>query len=304
MNYTISPATWSENEQALRLVRTRVFIEEQSVAPELEWDGEDAGASHWLALDNRGNAVGTVRMLRDGHIGRMAILRDCRAQGIGRALLDAVLAHARKNGLFEVYLYAQTQAVDFYAKAGFAVCGEEFMDADIPHRTMRLQLAERRLLGEHGGNFVPTSIADVALDIIRQTRQHLRILSYDLDPASFDTGDIENALSALARKSRFSEIRILVLDTSKLVHQGHRLLTLHHRLSSSIRIRRPRNDPHDISDNLILADRCGIVCQSIREPETVWANFNNRPIAQNYISQFDDLWERAIEDPELRQLRM
>ncbi len=134
--------------------------------------------------------------------------------------------------------------------------------------------------------------------------RHLRILSFDLDPPVFDRDAIADAVSALARKSRHTDVRILVVDNSKLVARGHRLLQLQRRLSSSIGIRQPRSEPHDIRDNLIIADQSGIVVQSIREPENLYANFNNRPVAFNHISQFDDLWERATVNPDLRQLEI
>lgn len=304
MSFSIEPTTWQDNREALSSVRTRVFVEEQAVPAALEWDDCDDTAYHWLATADDGAPIGTARMLRDGHIGRMAVVPAWRGRGVGSALLAAALRRAREDDLYEAYLYAQTHAVPFYERAGFQVVGEPFMDANIPHLTMRLQLAPRRLLGVHGGDFAPPGYADAAAELIAQAGKQLRILSADLDPTTFGRDDIIAALSALARKSRFSDIRVLVLDNSKLVGGKHGLLALQRRLSSSIRFRRPRNDPVDIRDNLIIADLSGILVQSIREPEAIRANFNNRPVAQNYIAQFDDLWERAEEDPELRQLEI
>ena len=304
MNYTIRTADWTEDRAALQAIRRRVFIEEQSVPEELEWDNRDDFARHWLALNADGEPIGTLRLLNDGHIGRMAVLRDYRGHGVGNALLQTALQQARDDKLFETYLYAQVQALDFYRKAGFTVSGGEFMDAGIPHLPMRLQLAEQRLLGVHGGNFAPPSLAAVAADIISQADQQLRILSFDLEPSVFDQPEIEASISALARKSRYSQIRLLVVDTTRIVSRGHRLLKLQRRLSSSIGIRRVRCAPHEVKDSLILADQCGIICQSIREPDKLWANFNNRPITRNYLSQFDDLWEQGIIDHDLRQLEI
>lgn len=304
MHYTIREATWSADRDALQAIRTRVFVEEQAVPVELEWDEHDDFASHWLALDQQGQPIGTTRMLRDGHIGRMAVLADWRQQGVGSGLLQAALQRARELNLFEAYLYAQVHAVPFYEKAGFTVHGEEFMDANIPHLTMRLQLAGQRQLGSHGGNFAPDHFAGAALDLVSQTEKHLRILSQSLDPHTFDTPEMVAAISALARKSRFSEIRLLIVDTSGLVHRGHRLINLQRRLSSTIKVRRPRHEVMEMKDNLVIADQCGIICQSMQEPEKLWANYNNRPVAQTLIGQFDDWWERAIEDPELRQLEI
>lgn len=137
----IRAADWSGDKAALADVRRRVFIEEQAVPEDLEWDGEDAGAQHWLALIDDAS-VGTVRMRAGGHIGRMAVLKEQRQAGIGSLLLAAAISAARAQGLDEVRLHAQVQALDFYARHGFVAEGEEFMDAGIAHLEMRLRFSD------------------------------------------------------------------------------------------------------------------------------------------------------------------
>ena len=303
MSVIIRPANWEQDQTLLSAVRETVFIQEQNVDVELEWDGYDTQAQHWLAMLD-GQAVGTCRMLKDGHIGRMAVLKDFRQQGIGRKLLQAAIDYAQEQHYFETYLHAQTHALGFYQQAGFTPYGEEFLDAGIPHMAMRKAISSRRLLGQHGGDFSVKNFAASALELIEQCSKQLRILSYDLDPKTFDTVEMANCLSALARKSRYTEICILVVDSQNISRRGHRLLDLHRRLSSKILLRRTNAQPHDIKENLIIADHCGIICQSIREPEKTWGNFNNQPIAKNQISLFDDLWHRASEDKNLRQLEI
>jgi predicted GNAT family N-acyltransferase len=136
----IRVAAWAGDSDALAAIRRRVFIEEQQVPEELEWDGEDACAQHWLAL-REGQPVGTVRLLVDGHIGRMAVLARERKQGLGSKLLRAAIDAAREQAMGEVYLHAQLQALGFYARHGFVAEGEMFMDAGITHRVMRLVLS-------------------------------------------------------------------------------------------------------------------------------------------------------------------
>ena len=138
--YTIRSARWPEDEPALRAVRERVFVEEQAVPLDLEWDGLDAGARHLLALAD-GQPIGTVRMLSDGHIGRMAVLATWRRRGVGSALLGRLLDDARAARLHGVWLNAQTHAVSFYERFGFNADGREFLDAGIPHRRMVLKFA-------------------------------------------------------------------------------------------------------------------------------------------------------------------
>ncbi|HEY3698537.1 MAG TPA: GNAT family N-acetyltransferase, partial [Spongiibacteraceae bacterium] len=128
MTIEIRAANWIDNSATLSEIRRRVFIEEQQVPQELEWDGEDEDAQHWLALRDD-EPIGTARMLRDGHIGRIAVLSRSRARGIGSALLQAAIDCAAQRQLREVYLHAQTHALSFYQRFGFAVEGPEFQDA-------------------------------------------------------------------------------------------------------------------------------------------------------------------------------
>lgn len=136
---TVRVASWENDRQALRLVRETVFIREQGVPVELEWDEHDATCVHLLALDPAGNPIGTARLLPNGSIGRMAVLAAWRKTGIGSFLLRQMLNEAKNRRLTQVSLNAQAHALEFYRKFGFNVTGEEFMDAGIPHVTMSLQ---------------------------------------------------------------------------------------------------------------------------------------------------------------------
>lgn len=136
MSYLIAPAAWPGDEASIRAIREQVFVREQQVPAELEWDGKDADCVHLLAYDMDGKAVGTARMQADGHIGRMAVLADWRGQGIGGALLQMLIERAAAHQLAEVFLHAQTQAAGFYHQHGFIAVGDEFEEAGIPHVRM------------------------------------------------------------------------------------------------------------------------------------------------------------------------
>lgn len=303
MTIEIRPALWSRDNDTLAEIRRRVFIEEQSVPEALEWDAEDEAAQHWLAFIES-QPVGTARMLRSGHIGRMAVLAHGRGRGIGSALLKAAIGYAHNTQLREVYLHAQTHAIAFYERHGFVAEGPEFIDAGIPHRTMRLTLRAHRVLGVDTGRFAATNRAATALELAQQCRRHLRLLSNSLDHELFNSSAFVDAISQLARKSRNSEIRLLVVETQPIVERGHKLLQLQRRLSSTIQLRRADCEPIDIKENFLVADDRGILCFSLKEPEKAWADFNNRPVAEDYSVQFDELWHRSIDDPELRLLHI
>ena len=132
-------ADWHVDREILRTLRGEVFIGEQSVPANMEWDEFDAQSRHVVAIAD-GVPIGTGRLLPDGHIGRMAVLRRWRGQGAGSALLTGLMDIARDLGVQRVKLNAQVQALPFYLGHGFQVEGEEFQDAGIPHRRMWLDL--------------------------------------------------------------------------------------------------------------------------------------------------------------------
>lgn len=131
---------WIDLRDEAAPIRYAVFVDEQKVPAEIELDDWDALSLHALALDAQGRVLGTGRLLPDGHIGRMAVLQSARGQGVGTALLRALLQAARARGDREVVLSAQTHAMPFYEKAGFIAEGDEYDDAGIPHRQMRLSM--------------------------------------------------------------------------------------------------------------------------------------------------------------------
>ena len=136
-NYQYIHANWQLHKAKLREVREAVFIKEQSVPLELEWDEFDHTAEHILVLDGE-YAIATGRLCHDGSIGRMAVLKSYRKQGIGGQILNNLLTLAKEKSFNQVSLHAQTHAIDFYKKFGFISEGNEFLEANIPHYLMRL----------------------------------------------------------------------------------------------------------------------------------------------------------------------
>lgn len=134
-NLYVRVADWQKDNAELRRIRETVFVAEQSVPPELEWDAEDATAVHFLAFDGD-YAVGAARLLPDGQVGRVSVLRDWRGLKVGDAILQAVIAHAEGMGVREQRLSAQVHATAFYERHGFKVVSGEFLDAGLPHVDM------------------------------------------------------------------------------------------------------------------------------------------------------------------------
>ena len=138
--FSVRVLPWTEALALARPVREAVFIIEQRVPRELEWDEWDARSDHALAVDENGRAIGTARLLPDGRIGRMAVLKEQRGTGVGAALLQTLLARARARGMTRITLHAQTHAAGFYRRFGFSARGGELFEAGIPHLEMALDL--------------------------------------------------------------------------------------------------------------------------------------------------------------------
>ncbi len=132
--------TWAELGPQAQRIRTEVFVQEQRIPAELEWDEADHTAVHALAVNRLGQAVATGRLLQQSpgvaRIGRMAVDRTLRGTGVGRQVLQALLAAAAARGDREAMLHAQRSAAAFYLGLGFEARGEEFEEAGIPHIEM------------------------------------------------------------------------------------------------------------------------------------------------------------------------
>ncbi len=133
---------WAQLQTSAQAVRTEVFVHEQGIAPEDEWDAEDTTALHAVLRDTQGHPLGNARLLQPtpslAKVGRMAVLRESRGKGYGARLLHALLIEARRRGHKEVRLSAQRSAEGFYAAHGFTVVGEPFDEVGIPHIEMQL----------------------------------------------------------------------------------------------------------------------------------------------------------------------
>jgi predicted GNAT family N-acyltransferase len=135
--------SWESARAEASRIRFRVFVEEQGVPRDIELDERDPDCVHALAYEH-GKAVGTGRLLpreenarEVAHVGRMAVLAECRGRGIGSRILESLIDKARERGEKQVALSAQVHAVEFYKNHGFQPAGEIYEEAGIPHRKMR-----------------------------------------------------------------------------------------------------------------------------------------------------------------------
>ena len=132
-------ANWAEIEQDARQIRTAVFIEEQNIVAEDEWDESDSVALHFIFYDEN-QPIATARLLENNSIGRVAVLEQYRGKGIGRLLMEKIIEQAKLEKRPFLKLSAQVHAIIFYQNLGFTVQGDPYLDCGIPHNDMLMQL--------------------------------------------------------------------------------------------------------------------------------------------------------------------
>ncbi len=324
MDVHVVPVDWSSHREALQAIRGAVFIEEQGVPKEIEWDGEDDVSHHFMAINEAGQRVGCGRLLPSGRIGRMAVLPEFRGQGIGRQILDAAIARACELGFRRVTLHAQKAVVDFYRKAGFLPEGGEFSEAGIPHQAMALELpipfeaqtdvprvevrqeaapAEAQEAEFHQYDGESESV-DGLLSFLATPSRTVRIYSQELDHALFDRADVTDALSAFVRHGPPARAQILIHSSSSIVSRGHQLLELARRLDSKIEIRKVPGELATDRASFVLADERGYYLLPDHREYQAMANAFDPVQAERLAERFDYLWDRSEADPDLRVLRL
>jgi len=316
----IERVSWQAAENELRALREAIFINEQQVPEELEWDGRDDSGAHVLAFDEQNRPIGTGRLLPDGHIGRMAVLPPWRHQGVGSALLTALIAIAQKMRLPKVELDAQTQAQGFYQRHGFQPVGKVFMDAGILHQRMQrelpvstsdapettLDLSTQKLGESRDILYLQTrgDNRDVALGLVQQAHRSLHLFTHNLDPALYDTREFVEAVKQLAIQSPHSKVYILLKDPTTAVTRGHRIVELARRISSHVFIHRVAEEDQDRIDSFMVVDEVGILRRAHGARFEGTAEFNNPGEARQLLKSFNDAWERSVPEAELRRLHI
>lgn len=300
---SVREGRWPEDESDLQALRTTVFVREQGVPVEIEWDGQDALAQHVIA-EIDGEMAGCGRLLPDGRIGRLAVLLRYRGQGIGAQLLDALIKLSYASGLPQVHLHAQSDAVPFYTRAGFDSRGEPFYEAGIEHLDMHRALDYRDCEHNLTGITYPQPFAQLVIAQARLARRELAILSPTLDHRIFHDRELSAALGTLMRGGRRNRLRILVGDPRPLVQRGHSLLQLARRLPSRVELRSLREHPDWDGDTAILRDRDSLLALPSQDTKLGFYRPGDRGRCESALLRYETLWNASRVDPELRALSL
>ena len=313
-DFRVEPADYSADFKDLRSIREPVFVIEQQVPIEEEWDALDPHCQHVIARDAQHQPIGTGRLTPERKIGRMAVLRDWRGRGVGDALLQALIARARELGWTEVSLNAQVGALGFYEKFGFVPYGERFEEAGIQHLAMRLALdptppAPRRPARVRGAATPAQDFEglDATLKAVRNlanaARRDLVVYTRDLEPSVYADPGVLDALKAFAVAGRGGSIRILVQDPTAAQRQPHPLIALAQRLPSVISLRTPQ-EPEELQypSVFVANDVDGYLFRLLgSRHEGDWSPaLPGR--SRQIVELFQRTWERARPCTELRNL--
>ncbi len=315
--YRIEIANWASDEAELYGVRERVFVLEQQVPREEEIDEFDPVSLHALARDDAGRPIGTGRLTPQRKIGRMAVLAEWRGRGVGDALLRTLIEQAAARAWPDVALSAQVSAVGFYERVGFVAAGDEFMDAGIPHRTMRMALPMPPRLDRPGDRAPPMPAArpvevstlaaaqSVTDELVGTARHRAWFYSRDLDRLLLDRQPVLDALRRIALSGPQAGIRILVLEPAIPVRDGNRLLHLAARLSSHFQLRTPVvEEDRQYASAFVLNDVGGYYFRPIGARYEGEGNPHGPGRHGQLLEHFEQVWERSEPDPELRRMAL
>lgn len=153
-------------------------------------------------------------------------------------------------------------------------------------------------------DFYPHPFDQLAVELCDSARRYIRILSPTLDREVFDNAQLCDAISKLARRSRHSEIRILVNDSRPIVEHGHRLVTLAQRIPSLIHIQRLSDHPQMNDDTMVIRDSDGLLFKPAGSDHQGFYEPDSKARVASYVERFDELWERSGPDINLRQMRI
>ncbi len=306
--------SWDAARKQLSDIRYRVFVEEQGIPVEEEIDDQEPAASHWLAYNEDGVAIGTARMLPNGCIGRMAVVREQRERGVGSAIMRHIINHAIREKIPELTLSSQLGAIPFYEGFGFIAEGPAYSECGIEHRKMRLSLHlqqqrfsrrnsddEARQRVRLGGQ---DDFVEAALLLVEQARKKVRIFSVQLLPELYADKGLCEAIHNFVIQHPAACVQVLLRDSDWVSRNTHRLHELSLRLPSHIEFRKLAPKTVTMHNEFLLSDELGILYRQEEKTMTGYAVRHAPQDARELASEFDAMWEHGQADPALRRLHL
>lgn len=329
--FDTAEVTWRDRGKMIRKAREAVLVRELGLPKSMAADETDETAIHWVAEDGDGQVAGAVRMDLEGHIGRLVVVEAHRGQGIGYSLLELAVTKATRFGYTRASLDGLAALAPLYEKAGFQAVGQAWQAQGYEHQRFERYIEAsdedvhpdpRRALA-WGNEYSATDVtytlgednqilllrreeefARVIVEMARQARRTLKIYSPMLDHKLYDQAALREMCSALARKNRYTSVEILIYDSHRIIKNGHALLGISRKLSSSIAIRIVHPDYRQTNHEYMLADGYGLVYRTDPDLYEGYANFHDVSGNNRLAREFQIAWETSLNDPNLRQLKI
>ncbi|MDG1206529.1 MAG: GNAT family N-acetyltransferase [Pseudomonadales bacterium] len=301
-------------------------------------DDDDLASIHFQAKDDAEQTIGCITMTTNGDISRLSVDANFRRQGVGQSLIGSVTLKAQRFGIKEVNFIDRLTNAAFYTNAGFANNGESFeQDGQVLQRFSKqikpvksIEKVTSSTIADHyqsrdaqnteASHDEPTyrlgednrllllrkeeEFRQVIVEMCKQAVHSLRILSPVLDHKLFDNDELMEICSALARRNRYTEIQILLYDPHRVIKNGHALLEISRRLSSSISIKLVHPELRQLNHEYILVDGAGVIHRQDSEAYEGSANFRDVTENNRFGRQFRSRWESGLFDPNLRRLKI
>jgi len=295
--------TWEQDRVSLKEIRETVFVHEQGVSKDLEWDNKDTQAEHFIAYYD-GDVVGCARLTDNKKVGRMAVLPAFRNHGVGRELLDHINRHASQRRYTRLELSAQCHAYEFYRRSGYEASSLPYEDANIPHIDMERRVfshddqdGSKYQIGFDPKIYHGTSLLEAKgfLDIcLSQSRRTLVLCIKDITHPIFTHENLLDQIKRLAKENKHFKTYIL-LGSYHPTFNDHALFKLADKLPSFIEIKTTQE---------------AIPCQWIID-STAWFDFegadsricySDRGKIKNFMERFNKWWNHSKHIQDARRL--
>ncbi|WP_158224563.1 GNAT family N-acetyltransferase [Agaribacterium haliotis] len=310
-NIIIRQANWPEDKDTLRAIRKTVFVIEQGVPEEQEWDEFEESSTHFLASENE-FACACVRVLQSAphefKITRLAVLEEKRKQGLASALLQHAVCYALNQGAKRIYMHAQSSAISLYKKWAFRSVGQRFEEAGIEHQLMEFDCQCSLSIALISGALVqrlnyPRQYIRHFQTMAEQSRLSLHIISDTLRSDIFSDTKLVDAISALARRDRHSEIKILVKDKKNLHERAGQLIRLCRRLNSKISIQVLNDKQDEPLQSFCIFDREKLLFFNDEASLAGFACYQSKAECKDLLEKFQHAWDHQSSiDPNMAQL--
>ncbi|WP_177166848.1 GNAT family N-acetyltransferase [Allopseudospirillum japonicum] len=309
--------TWSQYQKYCTAIRHQVFVQEQKVPPELELDALDPHCEHYLLLVNQ-KPVGTARISKEGKLGRLALLKPVRGHGLGRKLMQFIVARARQRGWPKITLAAQTTSLGFYQQLGFGIASETYIDAGLPHQDMVMTLAaqdqqapeqisvaylQTYLEQDRSGQWIVHGRQEMQIAwhaLTQAAKQKIKIYAPELYLAWFDD-EVMSQFTRVCRAHKYNQIQILVSQTRSLTQRTNKLVRLQQRLSSGLQIQQTHPSYRPQREAYLLVDDTHVLYLADTDAHKATLEIGRSRLALAKAAEFKSYWERAQQIKELQK---